>query len=105
VLEKSGYLDWSRQVTVGSGETVQVRATFTRAPVAEPQTGTLTLDTRPATRVVAGGQTLGRTPIRGATVRSGVVQLRLTDDRGQTHQRVVRVRPGENSRVFFVLDN
>ena len=66
--------------------------------------GTLAINTRPWSKVYAGGRLLGTTPLR-ATVPAGTVRLRLEDRDGTNHQRTVRVGEDDVTRVFFDLSN
>jgi serine/threonine-protein kinase len=65
--------------------------------------GLLSLNTRPWSKVYMGPRLIGTTPIGRAEIRSGTVRLRLVDRDGTTHQRTVRVEPGEETRAFFDL--
>jgi len=64
--------------------------------------GTLAINTRPWSKVYAGGRLLGTTPLR-TTVPAGTVRLRLEDRDGQNHNRTVRVSEDEETRVFYDL--
>ena len=71
-------------------------------PAAPP--ATLSINTRPWSRVWIGSRELGTTPIGEATVPSGTVRLRIVDRDGRTFNRSVRVAPGATENVFFDLD-
>jgi serine/threonine-protein kinase len=66
-------------------------------------TGSLSINTRPWSKVYVGSRLLGTTPIGAAEVRAGDVVLRLVDRDGNTHRRTVRVAPGERASAFFDL--
>ena len=65
--------------------------------------GTLSVNTRPWSKVYVGGELLGTTPIGRAAVGAGSVRVRLVDRDGNEHQRTVRVAPDEDARVFWDL--
>jgi serine/threonine-protein kinase len=67
-------------------------------------TGSLSINTRPWSKVYVGQRLLGTTPIGAAEVRAGEVVLRLVDRDGNTHRRTVRVAPGERASAFFDLE-
>ncbi|MBW2462807.1 MAG: PEGA domain-containing protein, partial [Deltaproteobacteria bacterium] len=76
----------------------------TADPAVPAGRGTLAINTRPWSKVYAGGRLLGTTPLR-ATVPAGTVRLRLEDRDGTNHQRTVRVGEDDETRVFFDLSD
>jgi serine/threonine-protein kinase len=103
--EHDGYRPWEGQVTVVLGEEVTVTpelAAIVARPVAPP--ATLSINTRPWSRVWAGSRELGTTPIGEATVPSGTVRLRIVDRDGRTFNRTVRLAPGATETVFYDLE-
>ncbi|MDQ3034788.1 MAG: hypothetical protein M3Y87_20425, partial [Myxococcota bacterium] len=74
-----------------------------RGPAAPP--GTLSINTRPWSKVWVGSRLLGTTPIGEARVPSGTVRLRIVDRDGRSFTRSVRVPPGTTESVFFDLDD
>ncbi len=70
-------------------------------PPAGPE-GTLSINTRPWSKVYANDRLLGTTPLR-SPVPSGRVRLRLEDRDGNVHERTITVPPGEETRSFFDL--
>jgi len=100
-IRKSGFRSWHRRVQVGGEGATTVEARLQRARVAER--GTLSINTRPWSKVYVGGRLVGTTPIGRAAVPAGSVRLRLVDRDGETHHRTVRVTPDEDKRVFFDL--
>jgi len=75
----------------------------TPRPSTPAREGTLSLNTRPWSKVYAGSRLLGTTPIGAARVPAGSVRLRLVDRDGTTHHRVVRVEAGHEAEAFFDL--
>ncbi len=65
--------------------------------------GTLSVNTRPWSKVYVGGELLGTTPIGRAPVNAGSVRVKLVDRDGNEHQRTVRVGADEDARVFWDL--
>ncbi|MAQ18128.1 MAG: hypothetical protein CMN30_25445 [Sandaracinus sp.] len=77
-----------------------MRETMAAAPAGR---GTLSVNTRPWSKVYVGGQLLGTTPIGRAAVNSGTVRVQLVDRDGNEHTRSVQVGVGEDARVFWDL--
>jgi len=71
-------------------------------PAAAP--ATLSINTRPWSRVWMGNRLLGTTPIGEVTVPSGNVRLRIVDRDGRSFARSARVAAGANENLFFDLD-
>jgi serine/threonine-protein kinase len=71
-------------------------------PAAAP--ATLSINTRPWSRVWIGNRLLGTTPIGEVTVPSGNVRLRIVDRDGRSFTRSARVAAGANENLFFDLD-
>jgi serine/threonine protein kinase len=104
VVQLPNFQRWEGDIEVAAGEEATIEATLQpieRAPVGPP--ARLSINTRPWSKVYVGRQLLGTTPIAEARVVSGQVRLRLVDRDGNTHNRIVRVPPGANERVFFDL--
>ncbi|GAB4195930.1 MAG: hypothetical protein OHK0013_02620 [Sandaracinaceae bacterium] len=104
-VEHDGYRPWDGEVTVVAGEEVTVTpelAAIVARPVAPP--ATLSINTRPWSRVWIGSRELGTTPIGEATVPSGTVRLRIVDRDGRTFNRTVRLAPGASETVFYDLE-
>ena len=69
-----------------------------------PTTGWLRIRTDPQAIVVLGEDTLGRTPLIDAVMRSaGVHRLLLMHPDFPSHQQQVEVRPGETTELFVSL--
>jgi len=110
-VRRAGHRTWRSEVEVAGGEQARLSAQLARreateAPPLEEADGApgrLSINTRPWSKVYVGGRLLGTTPIGGATVPSGAVRLRLVDRDGDTHDRTVRVPPGDESSAFFDL--
>ena len=115
-----GHETFRREVTLGAGEEVAVeprlrplaaaprtpprRARTASAAMATPAgRGSLSVNTRPWSKVYVGGELLGTTPIGRAVVPSGSVRVHLVDRDGNEHDRSVQVVPGEDARVFWDL--
>ena len=85
------------------------RARRAKRPVAEAPappaaaSGFLSINTRPWSRVYVGDALLGTTPIGRREVASGTLRVTLIDRDGQTHERTLRIDPGEHERAFFDL--
>jgi serine/threonine-protein kinase len=104
-VERDGYRPWDGEVTVLAGQEVTVTpelAAIVARPVAPP--ATLSINTRPWSRVWIGSRELGTTPIGEATVPSGTVRLRIVDRDGRTFSRTVRLAPGATQTVFYDLE-
>lgn len=82
-----------------------MRANMRQAPATMAATGagTLSVNTRPWSKVYVGERLIGTTPIGRAPVDAGTVRLRLVDRDGNEHRRQVEVRAGEDTRSFFDL--
>jgi serine/threonine-protein kinase len=103
-VERAGFEPYEAETAIAAGEVARVEVALIASQAAAPaRTGSLSVNTRPWSRVFVGGRSLGTTPIGGATVPAGTVRLRLVDRDGTTHERTVRVRPNEETRVFFDL--
>ncbi len=63
--------------------------------------GTISINTRPWSKVYVGGRLLGTTPIGRESLPAGTHRLRFVDRDGAEHNRTVRVESGEDSRAFF----
>jgi len=105
--EREGFRPWDGEVVITTGQQVSITPELTAAatvarPTAPP--ATLSINTRPWSRVWIGSRELGTTPIGEATVPSGTVRLRIVDRDGRTFTRSVRVAPGATQNVFFDLD-
>lgn len=110
--EREGHRPWESEVVVTAGQQVTVTPELVALapggggaasrPAAPP--ATLSINTRPWSRVWIGSRELGTTPIGEATVPSGTVRLRIVDRDGRTFTRTVRLAPGANENVFFDLD-
>ncbi|MEM9192573.1 MAG: protein kinase [Myxococcota bacterium] len=108
VVQRQGFERWRRTIRIQPGTTASIQAELQRSEASAPAQsggalGFLTLDTRPASTVYAGGRLVGRTPIRNVPVPSGTLRLRLVDETGETHLRSVRVQEGQPARAFFNL--
>ncbi|MFO0709526.1 MAG: serine/threonine-protein kinase [Sandaracinus sp.] len=110
-VERDGFRPWEGEVVVTAGQqasftpelvAVQQQSSRPSTPSAPP--ATLSINTRPWSRVWIGSRELGTTPIGEATVPSGTVRLRIVDRDGRTFNRSVRVAPGATENVFFDLD-
>ncbi len=107
-VEREGYRAWESEVVVSAGRESAVmpelvrESTTPRVPAAPP--ATLSINTRPWSRVWIGSRELGTTPIGEATVPSGTVRLRIVDRDGRTFNRSVRIAAGATENVFFDLD-
>jgi serine/threonine-protein kinase len=107
-VEREGYRPWEGEVVVTAGQQAMISPELVpvsvqqRAPAAPP--ATLSINTRPWSRVWIGSRELGTTPIGEATVPSGTVRLRIVDRDGRTFNRSVRVAPGATENVFFDLE-
>lgn len=110
-VERDGHRPWQGEVVVTAGQQSLVTPELTaissssggtRQPAAPP--ATLSINTRPWSRVWIGSRELGTTPIGEATVPSGTVRLRIVDRDGRTFSRSVRVAAGATENVFFDLD-
>jgi serine/threonine protein kinase len=104
-VERSGFEPYEAETVIAAGEVARVEVTLAASEAVQPvaRTGRLSVNTRPWSRVFVGGRSLGTTPIGGATVPAGTIRLRLVDRDGTTHERSVRVRPNEETRIFFDL--
>ncbi|MCC7539419.1 MAG: serine/threonine protein kinase [Deltaproteobacteria bacterium] len=109
---RSNHEPWRGEIEVRPGQRSTVEATLAaiarapvrdREPVEEGPPGTLSINTRPWSRVFLRNRLLGTTPIGGARVPAGSHRLRLVDRDGNTHNRSVRIPPGGNVRLFFDL--
>ncbi len=98
----AGHVGATREVTLEAGQTAELELELRRQEAST--SGTLAINTRPWSRVFAGGRSLGTTPIARARVPAGAVRLRLVDGSGQTHVRVVRVPANGHQSAFFDLD-
>lgn len=67
------------------------------------ETGTVSINTRPWSKVYVGARLLGTTPIGRTELPAGPVRFRIVDRDGQEHARSSTVRAGENTPVFFDL--
>ena len=67
------------------------------------ETGTVSINTRPWSKVYVGTRLLGTTPIGRAELPAGPVRFRIVDRDGAEHERSGTVRAGENTPVFFDL--
>ncbi len=67
------------------------------------ETGTVSVNTRPWSKVYVGSRLLGTTPIGRAELPAGPVRFRIVDRDGQEHSRSGTVRAGQNTPVFFDL--
>jgi serine/threonine-protein kinase len=107
-VEREGFRAWEGEVVVTAGQQAMISPELVAAvqrpstPAAPP--ATLSINTRPWSRVWIGSRELGTTPIGEATVPSGTVRLRIVDRDGRTFNRSVRVAPGATENVFFDLD-
>ncbi|MBN8609826.1 MAG: serine/threonine protein kinase [Deltaproteobacteria bacterium] len=107
-VEREGYRTWENEIVVSAGRESSVtpelvrESSTPRTPAAPP--ATLSINTRPWSRVWIGSRELGTTPIGEATVPSGTVRLRIVDRDGRTFNRSVRVAAGATENVFFDLD-
>jgi len=118
----SEHRTWRGELVVAAGETVTLEAPLRRRSSGRPAmrevverpemaemteevagSGTLSVNTRPWSRVYLGARQLGTTPIGRASVPAGAVQLRLVDRDGNEHRRTVQVAPGAHERAFFDL--
>jgi len=90
----------SRRGRRRAGMEAAAMAAMAAAPVGR---GTLSVNTRPWSKVYVGGELLGTTPIGRAAVSAGSVRVRLVDRDGNEHQRTVRVDADEDARVFWDL--
>lgn len=90
----------SRRGRRRAGVSPMEQATMAAAPAGR---GTLSVNTRPWSKVYVGGELLGTTPIGRAVVNAGSVRVRLVDRDGNEHQRTVNVDPDEDARVFWDL--
>jgi serine/threonine-protein kinase len=103
VATAAGHQRFEETVEIAPGAEAVVRAVLSPiGPAAAP--ATLSINTRPWSKVYVGARLLGTTPIADARVASGVVRLRLVDRDNRTHARSVRVAPGGSARVFYDLD-
>jgi serine/threonine-protein kinase len=103
VATAAGHQRFEETVEIAPGAEAVVRAVLAPlGPAAAP--ATLSINTRPWSKVYVGARLLGTTPIADARVSSGVVRLRLVDRDNRTHARSVRVAPGGAARVFYDLD-
>ena len=96
----AGFDVWAGQFLVAAGDLTSVDAPLVarrHAPTGPP--ATLSITTRPWSKVYVGSTLLGTTPIGQATVPSGTLRLRLVDRDGVTHTHVLQVAPGGNARV------
>jgi serine/threonine-protein kinase len=89
-------------VEVGAGAIAEVTVDLPEIRDRAPA-GRLSINTRPWSKVYVGTRLLGTTPIGEEAVPSGTVRLRLVDRDGNTHNRTVEVRAGDETRVFFDL--
>ena len=107
-VERDGYRTWENEIVISAGRESSVtpelvrESSTPRTPAAPP--ATLSINTRPWSRVWIGSRELGTTPIGEATVPSGTVRLRIVDRDGRTFNRSVRVAAGATENVFFDLD-
>jgi hypothetical protein len=108
-VEHPEHRPWDGEIEVQEGAEARVEPELeplpravARAPAAPP--GTLSINTRPWSRVFVGSRLLGTTPIGEASVPSGTVRLRIVDRDGRTFTRSVRVAPGATESVFYDLD-
>jgi len=90
----------SRRARRAAAMSTEMAAAMMTAPAGR---GTLSVNTRPWSKVYVGGELLGTTPIGRASVSAGSVRVRLVDRDGNEHQRTVRVDTGEDARVFWDL--
>ena len=104
VVTRAGYRAWEGDVEILDGDVARILAELVpapREPVAPP--GSLSINTRPWSKVYIGSRLLGTTPIAEVSVPSGTVRLRLVDRDGATHTKTVRVSAGATERVFYDL--
>ncbi|MDW8246204.1 MAG: serine/threonine-protein kinase [Sandaracinaceae bacterium] len=74
-----------------------------QAPSSMAGEATLSLNTRPWSKVYLGSRLLGTTPIGNVAVPAGRLELRLIDRDGNEHRKHLELRPGEHERLFFDL--
>ncbi len=113
-LELEGYRDWTATVDVQPGREAEISAELRRrrdpsrmVAMMRAQTtgaaGSISINTRPWSKVYVGSRLLGTTPIGRAEVPSGSVTLRIVDRDGNEHRRQANVGAGEDTRLFFDL--
>ena len=84
--------------------TMTVVAPEPKSPTTETKkTGTLSVNTRPWSKVFVNGKLLGTTPIGRVTLPAGSVTLRLVDRDGNEHKKRVRIKADDTNRAFFDL--
>ena len=63
----------------------------------------LSLNTKPWSRVYVGNNFIGITPFGNVDVPSGEINLRFVDRDGARHHKVVHLHPSEHANMFFDL--
>jgi serine/threonine-protein kinase len=101
--EAEGHRPFDGTIDVTSGAEARLTVSLPVRRVVAP--GTLSINTRPWSKVYVGGRLLGTTPIGEASVPSGSVRLRIVDRDGRTFSRTVDVGAGASESVFYDLDH
>ena len=68
-----------------------------------PARATLSVDSRPPSKVMLGERVLGQTPVTDVEVPSGSLELQLLDAAGRHHDRELTLEAGEQRDVLFEL--
>ncbi|MBJ73616.1 MAG: hypothetical protein CMN31_20215 [Sandaracinus sp.] len=120
VMERDGYRSWAGTVRVEADERAEIEGRLRpirrasaaprmrEAPAMEEAPsapGSVSINTRPWSKVYVGSRLLGTTPIGRAEVPAGNVRLRIVDRDGNEHARSVSVMTGEDTRVFYDLSD
>jgi serine/threonine-protein kinase len=99
-VTRAGFDPWTGEVVIAAGAVATLDAALVarrRAPTAPP--ATLSINTRPWSKVYVGSTLIGTTPIGRATIPSGTIRLRIVDRDGVTHMHPLDVAPGGSAHV------
>ncbi|MBX5481372.1 MAG: PEGA domain-containing protein [Myxococcaceae bacterium] len=98
VVKRPGWADYSKQVTVAAGKTVEISATL------EAVAGVLTVSADvPGAEVLLDGRSLGEVPIRNALVPPGVHEVLIRRDGFEDTVSRISVRAGRDYTVDGAL--